>query len=219
MFDKIINALKSRVKQPFDPSCFNDPVASKTAWTPLVNGGANFKTHKLVQVYANRYEFRTGIGMKLFASFFSFMGLTFALVAVGASINQEGFPVAAGIFMALFGLLFFAVGIGIYRFSSTPRVFDKDIGFYWKGRTDPNLMINPEYQNCTKLSNIHAVQIIAERVRGNKNSYTSYEFNLILKDGKRINAVDHGNYEAVKQDAETIASFLNIPLWDAAGKE
>jgi hypothetical protein len=215
MFEKIINALKSRVKPPFDPAVLNDRVALLTEWTPLVRGGANFKTHKLVQVYAGRYEFRAGAGMKAFSAVFAVMGLFFASVSIGLSINQKDFPLAAGIFMSLFGLLFFFIGIGIYWFSSTPRVFDKDMGFYWKGRSDPNLMVNPEYQNCTKLSDIYAVQIISERVSGNKSSYTSYEFNLVLKDGKRINAVDHGNYDAVRQDAETIASFLNIPVWDA----
>jgi hypothetical protein len=156
--------------------------------------------------------------MKLFSAVFAVMGHGAASMAIGASIYQKDFPVAVGIFMSLFGLVFVAIGLGIYWFSSTPRVFDKDSGFYWKGRTDPNLMINPEYQNCTKLSDIHAVQIISEWVSGNKSSYTSYEFNLILKDGKRINAVDHGNYNAVRRDAETIASFLNIPVWDATGK-
>lgn len=215
MFQKIINAIKSRVKPPFDPSVLNDPVASSTEWTPLVRGGANFKTHDLVQVYANRYEFRAGWGMKLFAAVFAVMGAGFAVIAGGAGFYQEDFPMAVAIAMSLFGFVFVIIGISVYWFSSTPRVFDKDIGYYWKGRTDPNMMINPEYRKCTKLEDIYAVQIIAEWVRGNKTSYTSYECNLVLKDGRRINTVDHGNYQAVRNDAETIASFLNIPVWDA----
>ena len=217
--ENMVNKIKERAGQKFDPSVFNDPVAGMTEWTPLVRGGANFKTHKLVQVYANRYEFKPGLGMILFSMLFTFMGVGAAFMAIGASIYQEDFPVAVGVFMAIFGLVFVSVGLGIYWTSSKPRVFDKSTGFYWRGRTDPNLMINPEYQNCTKLSDIYAVQIISEWVRGNKSSYTSYEFNLVLKDGKRINAVDHGNYKAVRQDAETIASFLDIPVWDVVEKK
>ncbi len=217
MFEKLVNALKARAKPAYDPSVLNDRVAMLTEWSPLVRGGANFKTHKLVQVYQSRYEFRAGLGMKAFSAVFSLMGLFFALMAGGAGIFQKDFPIAVALFMSLFGLVFVFIGIAIYWTSSSPRVFDKEAGFYWKGRTEPNLMINPEYQNCTKLTEIHAVQLISEYVSGNKSSYTSYELNLVLKDGRRINVTDHGNYESVKRDAETIAGFLNIPVWNAAG--
>jgi len=214
MFKKIIEALRSRVKPAFDPAVLNDSIAMLTEWTPMARGGANFKTHKLVQVYSNRYEFRTGAGMKILSAVFALAGLGVMIFAGGASINQKDFPVTVGVFMTLFGLIFVITGIGIYRAASIPRVFDKDSGYYWKGRTDPNLMLNREYQNCVRLPDIHAVQIIPEWVRSNKSSYTSYELNLVLKDGKRLNVIDHGNVKALRADAETIAGFLQVPVWD-----
>jgi len=45
--------------------------------------------------------------------------------------------------------------------------------------------------------------------------FTSYELNLVLKDGSRRNLVDHGNLPALRDDARELAGFLIVPLWDA----
>ncbi len=39
-----------------------------------------------------------------------------------------------------------------------------------------------------------------------------YELNLILKDGSRLNVVDHGNRDALQGDARTLAEFLDVDL-------
>ena len=118
MFDRIINALKRRIETNFDPSVFNDPAALRTEWSPLVRGGSNFKTHKLVQVYANRYEFKPGLFMIIFASVFAMFGIGFASVSSFVIISQGETPaVAAAAAMTGFGLLFALIGIFIYRFA------------------------------------------------------------------------------------------------------
>ncbi len=58
--------------------------------------------------------------------------------------------------------------------------------------------------------------MISERISGDKSTYYSYEINLVLKDGSRINAVDHGKKSKVQEDAKTLAEFLDKPLWDAS---
>ncbi len=50
---------------------------------------------------------------------------------------------------------------------------------------------------------------------GNKSSYYSYELNLVLDDGSRINVVDHGNLDRLRGDAQTLSRFLDKPVWDA----
>ncbi|RWX50781.1 hypothetical protein VU01_12641, partial [Candidatus Electrothrix marina] len=52
---------------------------------------------------------------------------------------------------------------------------------------------------------------------GNKSSYCSYEINLVLQDGSRINVVDHGKKNRIREDAHALAEFLGKPLWDASG--
>lgn len=74
MFEKLISMLTQGRKREIDLSIFRDELANKTEWTPLVRGGANFKTHKLVTVDMNRIEFRASLGSKLFAAVFSWQG-------------------------------------------------------------------------------------------------------------------------------------------------
>lgn len=65
----------SREHVPFNPSRFDDPVAATIEWTPAKGGGANFKTHNLVQVSRNRIVFRSSICARIFYGVFLLMGL------------------------------------------------------------------------------------------------------------------------------------------------
>ena len=92
----------------------------------------------------------------------------------------------------------------------------KKIGAYWKGRKSPREVFNKsELKNFAELDDVHAIQLISEFVRGNKTSYHSYELNLVLQDGKRLNVIDHGNKNVIKENAETLSKFLDKPIWDA----
>jgi hypothetical protein len=66
-----------------------------------------------------------------------------------------------------------------------------------------------------RLEEIHALQLVAENCRSDNDTYRSYELNLILKDGKRINVVDHGNESKLREDAQTLSRFIEKPVWDA----
>ena len=68
---------------------------------------------------------------------------------------------------------------------------------------------------------IHALQIVSEYCGGGSSSgkirsFVSYELNLVLKNGERINLCDHGNIVRLREDAARLAEFLGRPLWDAA---
>ena len=39
--------------------------------------------------------------------------------------------------------------------------------------------------------------------------------NLVLHDGRRYNVVDHGDQAKIRADAQALAAFLNVPVWDA----
>jgi len=153
--------------------------------------------------------------MKIFAGIFVFFGLSFALIIPFVILSQSDESKWIMILPILFGSVFALIGYFIYKTAGSPRVFDKQSGFYWKGRDEPNQMINPEYQKFTKLNEIYAVQLVSELVRGNKSSYTSYELNLVLKDRSRVNVIDHGNISSIREDAAILSGFLNVPFWDA----
>jgi hypothetical protein len=75
--------------------------------------------------------------------------------------------------------------------------------------------LNPIDASGIKFADVYALQIIKERVRSKSSSYFSYELNLILKDKERVNLLDHGKYNLVREDADMLASVLGVPLWDA----
>lgn len=219
MFKNILQQLRSLGENPptFDASRFGDPVALKTQWTPAKGGGTNFRTHKLIEVSPYRIEFRASAGAKIFCAVFMVSGLGFSVVFSAIEFSNGTFSSDIEMMMPiLFGLLFFTAGALMLYFAAAPAVFDKASGYFWKGRKSPQDVPDPRsLKNVVQMSQIHALQLLAEYVRSDKSSYYSYELNLVLEDGKRLNVVDHGNQTKLREDAKTLSEFLGKPVWDA----
>jgi hypothetical protein len=201
----------------FDPSSLNDPVAMQTEWVPAKKGGFNFRVHQLVSVDTNRIEFRATPGAKLFY-------LLFLLVGIGISIHFIYSKLLSGglsLNMDTIGLLIISVfftgfgGFGLYT-GTSPIVFDKMQGCFWKGRKSPDKVFNKSsLKYFAELKQIHALQLISEYCRGNKIDFYSYELNLVLKNSQRINVIDHGDLEKLRSDAAILSAFLEKPVWNA----
>jgi hypothetical protein len=219
MMNQIIAKLQSlvRPRNPFDPSQFSDPIALQTDWTPAKGGGASFRTHKLVEANFNRLEFRASPGALLFYFAFLLIGVGVMLAFSIALLSSGKFACNVETVMPLLlGLIFACVGAGMLYFGTTPIVFDKRGGYFWKGRKSPDELFDKKtLKNLTSLDEIYALQLIAEYCRGNKSSFYSYELNLVLKSGQRVNVVDHGNPDKLREDAARISAFLEKPVWDA----
>lgn len=209
---KLIAKKLSQKPSPIDLSSFDDPVAEETDWFPLKGGGTNFKTHRLYKSDYNRYHFKATAGALLFAGIFATMG---SLIPIFILIKSN-LPILSveSLGILSFGLIFASVGCYMaYRYLR-PIVFDKQSGYFWKGWKEPKMYGRDNPEDAIRLSEVHALQIIAEYVRSDKSSYYSYELNLILKDGRRFNVIDHGKLEQMRQDAAELSSFLGKPLWD-----
>jgi hypothetical protein len=219
MFEKWIRSRMrhGRGGEGFDPSVFDDPLALETEWVPVASGGASFRTHRLIQPSANRVEFAPTLGAKAFYLLFLFSGsgvLLFQLNRI--RIAQTGFSGQDTLVPILVGTVFTVVGACLYWFGTTPRVFDQALAAFWRGRRTPTpLEFVERSDSSAPLSSIHALQLLSEFVSGSKNAYYSYELNLILDDGSRINVVDHGNLERLRGDASALSRFLDKPVWDA----
>ncbi|MEM8887127.1 MAG: hypothetical protein AAGD28_04000 [Bacteroidota bacterium] len=218
MFKKLKKWAESiQAMQPqFDPSIFNDPIASQTEWGPLKGGGSNFKTHILKDEGPMKMAFRATTGMILFSAVFFCVGAGLLIGFGGYKFYTQAPFEWMDLFLGLFGLVFASVGAFLYFSSTQPIIFDKGHGYFYKGRknTDRN-SDKPKVKHLEKLENIHALQLIEEYNSSSDSSYYSYEINLILKDAKRINVIDHGNLFQVREDANTLAAFLKVPVWDA----
>ena len=200
-----------------DPSVFGDPLALRIDWSPAASGGASFRTHRLVQTSAHRIEFAPTVGAKLFYLLFLVIGSGLLVFQANQiRMGQGGITEQETFVPVLVGAVFAVAGACMYWFGTTPRVFDRTRAFFWRGRKGPEMMgAGGGSDSSVPLSSIHALQLLSEYVTGNKSSYYSYELNLVLDDGSRINVVDHGNLDRLRSDAETLSRFLDKPVWDA----
>jgi hypothetical protein len=219
MFEKLKEMVGRRRSSSacIDASIFGDPLALETSWHPAAPGGASFGTHRLKQTSALRVEFAPTAAWKLFSLAF-FVAGSGVLVFHLNRFDLDSIVLSNGRTYAplIIGTVFSLVGFGMWWFGSTPRVFDRARAMFWRGRRQPAMMSSGGHKGpWTPLSAIYALQLISEYVSGDKNSYYSYELNLVLADGNRINVVDHGNLEHLRADAQTLARFLDRPIWDA----
>jgi hypothetical protein len=213
---KKLSALCAK-KSPFDPAVLNDPAALRTGWNPVCNGGANFQTHRLIAVHPYRMEFRPTAGLLIFGAFFVFMGACAFIVPAGFAVKSRALSAGLIAIMPMgIGLVFMLIGVALIRNGIAPIIIDKEEKTVWKGRKSPREVFNvSELKVYAEIKNIHALQLISEHCSGSKSSYTSYELNLVLEDSRRINLVDHGNRKKLIADAQIVAEFLGVPLWNA----
>jgi hypothetical protein len=204
------------------PPHIADPVAAQTQWTPLEGGGANFCTHALVQVSAHRIEFRALTGAKVVCLIPVFLGLAFTcLISFFYQDIITSAGTGAAIFFLTFGMAFVVGGLYLLYVSTAPIAFDRQLGLFWKGRKKPEEVANIQsLKGFVELAHIHALQLIAEYIkssRGDTSSrpYHSYELNLVLHDGQRVNIIDHGHLEKIRAQGRALSEFLEKPLWDA----
>jgi len=209
----------------FDPAQIGDPVALQTAWSPAKTGGSSFCTHRLVEMSPYRLEFRSNITAKLIFLIFGLIILAAGVLLVKSFLAERS-PVAFSfdkdkiwlLYSFIWLLFFFFLGFGVYR-TTIPVVFDRATGFVWKGWEMPADEINRiSTDRAIRLDQIHALQIIPDYHRSSKGSskaFYSFELNLIRSDGTRVNLVDHGDRQRLRDDADRLSNFLSKPLWDA----
>ena len=187
-------------REILDLDCFEDELAFRISWDPLVGGGTNFCTHRLQKTSGlmnNSIEFKPTFIAYLASISFAVLGLIAFLVTLSSGSMESGA-------LALIALALLGFGLWSLRdlvkqkssFSSSSRVFYKNT------------------KSCG-FDNICAIQLLREYVGQNKHSYYSYELNLVCINGERINIVDHGALHAIREDASILADYLSIPVWDA----
>ncbi len=199
---------------------FDDPLSTQISWDPLRSGGTNFCTHRAVSINSRRIEFRKTFLMKIFP--WIFISIPFLVFIVFILKNNSDVDLTEIDLDQLIPfswlLVFIIVGFVFMYIGNKSIVFDKGSGFFWKGKYEPGAVISKEGKGFIELKEIHALQIINERITSSSEgskSYWSYELNLVLKTGERANVVDHGNAMKLRKDARMIADFLGVPVWDA----
>lgn len=193
-----------------------DNLRSRVETSPLVGGGASFKTNVLVNESSSKIFYKPSIGVAIFSFIFLAVGLGVLFLGI-KPVFKNGFDYASiEWFLILFGTVFASAGGFMFYIFYKPRVFDKHLGYYYKAYK-PNIHNTKikKSKTFTPLKSIVAIQIIGEHVKSDEGSYKSFELNLVLVDASRKNVVDHGNLKSIIIDAEVLSAFLNVPIWHA----
>lgn len=220
MLEKLLKNLSEYRKpyQSIDSTIFGDERAMHVSWTPVKRGGSSFRTHKLVQVQNNRIEFKATLWVYIFSLSFAFGGVAFAFFWVFKENSGNIFYTDFGSYMPIIiSTLLIIVGLSMAIAYNKPRVFDKYTNSFTKGWVNKGkdyTRYNAKKNNAIGLYEIIALQIVPERVQSSKSSFLSYELNLMLKDYSRINVIDHGNLKKLEKDAERLADFLGVLVWN-----
>jgi hypothetical protein len=218
---------------------FGDPLAGQIDWTPMQFGGARKRTYELVRMGSQRMEFRTIMEPKAKQSLLVMLVgpplfLGFWVVYGRADLAKDVFP----IFLLVFGGMAALVLLAFYY--NRQRTFDMGLRQYWSTWLRPASCpgISPSsrspkkrrrYPKCLRIRDIHALQIVSERVVQQKerkgllggyqkpppDMFMSYELNLVLEDGTRVSVLDHGDLDGLRSDAGEVSSFIGVPLWDS----
>lgn len=189
----------------------DDPLATQISWNPAKSGGANFKTQKIVDSN-ERITIQRSVRATLFYMVFVIPGLFAILVGVPYFFQQG--DMIPTVFALIWGLLF--GGGGVYAIKkSKPFAIDKRKGLYFFGNEYPSAQ-QPNPMGFGSVKNIHAIQLLTERIRSDSNSFNSFEMNLVFKDGQRLNIMDSGDAQEVRYAAKIIGTHLNIPIWEAS---
>jgi len=219
MFDK----LKEKIENLFldEPAVnifsFGDPVAEKIVWTPLKNSGSSFRTQQVKACGYNRIEVVPTLEVKLLGLLYIVADLAFIYWLLTSKYPdfqfiddyKSGIVTLAFIASAIMGIFLF---VKFFK----KQIFDKQSGYYWVGKKGPRQTYNYKTdERFIELPTIHAIQLVKHLVKSDESSFYSYELNLVLNNLKRVNVMNHGRLTKLREDANTIATFLNVPVWDA----
>lgn len=226
MFERIKDKLEEMVeakKREMEASIaqFDNPIAKNTAWHPIRRGGASFQTQYLKALADNQLKVVKTKGGMLFNLIFvvtgagAIIGSTLYFIGV---IGDGSEPLSFGglLLFYLFGGLFLLPG---FLTRGKQLTFDKSQNYAWRGKKSPRDVMDVETDDFIPLNRIIGLQILKERVsssssNGRSRSYYSYELNLILDDHERMNVMDHGKLQKIREDGEKLSEYLDVPLFD-----
>lgn len=214
--EKVQKELAKTKSEALSPARFKHPLAEKTDWFPLKKGGSNFGTHYLDTSQRDRLVFKLSKGGLAFISVFAVVGVLGLIIPVVFFFYEENKEWTFLLLALLFGGVFSAASLFMYKMMAKPRVFDTFYKEYYSGKTKPHDLIKDEKNPLISFRDIVALQIIKEYVKSDKSSYYSYELNLVLKDASRVNVVDHGKINQMREDAKKLSMHIGVPLWDAS---
>ena len=207
-----------------DPRYFDDPVALRTGWVPLSPGGSRYITNRLREIAPQVLSFQP-TAYRHYQSLVHLLALLVFGNALIASLLRDELninrPNEWWVISALSQIL---VGCCVTLVLLNRSVIvDGNAAQVRLGL--PSLKWLNQFPWLRRLlcrsvpfAEIYSIQLLDEEVRNPREQmFWSYELNLVLRDGKRINLIDHRNQREIRWDAGDLSRMLNAPIWDFIG--
>lgn len=167
----------------------------------LIKDGPNFLSHKLL-VKENIAYLKPTISSMMFCVIYIVIGVF--LLGLGSSIYWNSGQLDLSVFIIGFGVAISTFGMTLIKPFLKKASFDKDSGFF-----------NNSQDRDVKLKHILSLQINNKLVvRGQGLHYACYELNMLTKNGRRINVLNHSNSEQLLIDANLLGEFLQVDVND-----
>lgn len=167
----------------------------------LIQKGPKFRSHTIVFNEETAY-LKPTISSLLFCTLYIIVGIFLLALAIAVYVknNQADFA----IFLGGFGISITTFGCVLVMPFVKHVFFDKNTGKF-KNNID----------RTVKIDNILSLQINNKIITSKHGlNYPCYELNMLTKNGRRINILNHNDIKQLKGDAEKLSAFLSIELLD-----
>ncbi len=198
-------------------SSIDEEIVKNSSFIPLKRGWTNIKSHDLIIENNWNYLFKV-------KWFFPevFLGIFFTpIITIIIILYSKNFEVNnmfwEFLWLIIFSIIFSWLAWLIFYSLHRSYIFDFQNGYFYDTKYAKKLfelIQNEKYKDkIISINEIHALQIISERVHGKNTSYTSYELNMILKNSSRVNIIDHWNLEEIRKNASELANKLWVKVY------
>jgi len=167
----------------------------------LMQDGPKFLSHILVVKNHIAY-IKPTISSMLFCVVYIVVGSF--LISLASYIYIDSQKMDLALFLGGFGIAITTFGISLIQ------PFLKRASFAKKSN-----MFNNNKDRNVKLTHIVSLQVNNKIVKRKQAlSYHCFELNMLTKNGRRINVLNHNDFIQLHGDAQALARFLNVPLLD-----
>ncbi|MGC6483029.1 MAG: hypothetical protein ACON4T_05630 [Synechococcus sp.] len=211
---KDLNSGVADEQEFLDLTIFNDPLALEIPWDPMSRGGSSICTHRAKQntgVDGTTLQLQMTTEAKRSRTWFittaPILGIPLILLFVLLAIF-------ANVLVALFVIIPFAA---IFR--SFPASLYQDFRQEQRKECTLNKFTGELIRRAKThaITDVYAIQLLRKRIKRRTQNYTyddCYELNLVRRDGTRLNVTNHGSLSKIRADADLVADYLHIPIWD-----
>jgi len=183
----------------------NDTIGQEIDWGALESSGSNFAS-EILKKTVNGYKITSSSLTKIIAWSFFLMGLNYVVISFIEFYRIYDVPLGlmkAGKLFFTSGGPFLLVGI-ILLFVFSPKVY--------VNRRNGKILIKGE---MLSFQDVYALQILKKFVEGNTSGgFFGYELNLITKEGRRYNLLNHGDKDYILSDMVKLSRVFKVPVWN-----